>query len=126
MATMGISSRIATTKYLSEKMEIYADEILETDGVKYEDIDEETPHASEIIDAVQENAVDKLGYFLKPGELFSRLAAHGATTDNLIEELERILAIRKREARAEARRRAWQTRRAQRERYHAWMLGKIE
>lgn len=78
-------------KYLSEKMEIYANEILETDGIKYESIDEETPNAGEIIDAVQENAVDKLGYFLKPGELFSRLAAHGATTDNLIEELERIL-----------------------------------
>ncbi|MFZ2126516.1 MAG: type I restriction-modification system subunit M [Candidatus Microsaccharimonas sp.] len=78
-------------KYLSEKMELYADDLLETDGLKYAQIDETTPRASEIIEAVQENAVDKLGYFLKPNELFTRIAAHGTASDNLIEELERIL-----------------------------------
>lgn len=78
-------------KYLSEKMEIYADELLAPDGIKYESIDEKTPKSGEIIEAVQDNSVDKLGYFLKPNELFSRVAAHGATNDNLIEELGRIL-----------------------------------
>jgi len=78
-------------KYLSEKMELYADELLEEDGIKYADIDENTPKAGEIIEAVKENAVDKLGYFLKPNELFTRIASHGTASDNLIEELERIL-----------------------------------
>ena len=78
-------------KYLSEKMEIYADDLLKSDGLKYEEIDENTLKAGDIIEAIQENAVDKLGYFLKPNELFSRLAAHGVTSDNMIEELERIL-----------------------------------
>jgi len=78
-------------KYLSEKMQLYADELLKTDGIKYEEIDENTPKGGEIIEAIQENAVDKLGYFLKPNELFTRIAAHGTTNDNLIEELERIL-----------------------------------
>ncbi len=78
-------------KYLSEKMEIYADELLKPDDIKYKQIDESTPNSGDIIEAIQENAVDKLGYFLKPNELFSRIAAHGTTSDNLIEELERIL-----------------------------------
>lgn len=78
-------------KYLSEKIQLYADDLLEADGIKYASIDEDTPKNGEIIEAVQVNAVDKLGYFLKPNELFSRIAAHGTTSDNLIEELERIL-----------------------------------
>lgn len=78
-------------KYLSEKMQIFADDLLEADGIKYEDINENTPKSGEIIEAIQENTVDKLGYFLKPNELFSRIAKHGVTSDNLIGELERIL-----------------------------------
>jgi type I restriction enzyme M protein len=78
-------------KYLSEKMVIYADDLLESDGLKYETLDETTPNYNDIIEAVQENVVDKLGYFLKPYELFSRIATHSLASDNLIEELERIL-----------------------------------
>lgn len=78
-------------KYLSEKIELYADNILESDGIKYATITDETQQASEIIEAVREDALDKLGYFLKPTELFTRIAQGGETHDNLIEELERIL-----------------------------------
>lgn len=78
-------------KYLSEKIELYADSILEPDGIKYAQITEKTPQASEIIEAVRVDALDKLGYFLKPTELFTRIAREGETHDNLIEELERIL-----------------------------------
>ncbi len=78
-------------KYLSEKIELYADSILEQDGIKYADITEETPQAEEIIEAVRTDTIDKLGYFLKPTELFSRIASEGVTHDNLIEVLERIL-----------------------------------
>lgn len=78
-------------KYLSEKIELYADSILEADSIKYAQITSETPRAEEIIEAVREDVLDKLGYFLKPTELFTRIANEGETHDNLIEELERIL-----------------------------------
>lgn len=78
-------------KYLSEKMTLYANELLEADNLTYDTINESTPQYEEIIEAVRENAVDKLGYFLKPYELFHRIADHSLGADNLIEELERIL-----------------------------------
>lgn len=78
-------------KYLSEKMQIYADEILETDKIKYQDVDENTDKGSKIIEAIQQEAVDGLGYFLKPTDLFHYLASNGATNNNLTEELEKIL-----------------------------------
>lgn len=78
-------------KYLSEKMELYADKILAADRVRYQDVNEATKEGAHIIAAIKTEATDKLGYFLKPNELFHHLATHGATNDNLIEELEKIL-----------------------------------
>jgi hypothetical protein len=57
-------------KYLSEKMHLYADKILREDGIKYQDIDENSEEGREFLDAVKEEAILKLGYFLKPSELF--------------------------------------------------------
>lgn len=79
-------------KYLSEKMEIYADKLLKTDGVRYAEIDEATNKGAQMISAIKENAIDHLGYFLKPRELFHHVATHGALNDNLIEQLEKTLA----------------------------------
>lgn len=78
-------------KYLSEKMELFADDLLEPNGQKYAEINDSTTDAAEMIEAVKVNAVDGLGYFLRPNELFSHVAAQGATSDNIIEDLERIL-----------------------------------
>ncbi|MBP9759108.1 type I restriction-modification system subunit M [Candidatus Dojkabacteria bacterium] len=78
-------------KYLSEKMQIYADEILEADKIKYQDVDENTDKGSKIIEAIQQEALDGLGYFLKPTDLFHYLASNGATNNNLTAELEKIL-----------------------------------
>lgn len=78
-------------KYLSEKMQIYADNLLIADGIKYETIDENSHEGEKIIDAVRKEALDGLGYFLKPSELFHLIAKNGATNTNLIEDLERIL-----------------------------------
>ena len=64
-------------KYLSEKMHTYANQILEPDGMKYEDIDEETEAGQEYLEAIREEAIETLGYFLKPSELFSELARRG-------------------------------------------------
>ena len=81
-------------KYLSEKMEHYAtNELLAVDGVAYIDIDESSEDGVELLGAVQEEAIDKLGYFLKPSELFSQVAQRGSSDLNtlIIEELGEIL-----------------------------------
>ncbi len=64
-------------KYLAEKMEIYANTILQPDGIKFTDIDENTQEGQEYIEAIREEALEKLGYFLKPSELFSAIAKRG-------------------------------------------------
>ncbi|MDT8394609.1 MAG: type I restriction-modification system subunit M [Bacteroidales bacterium] len=64
-------------KYLSEKMHSYANEILKPDGIKYSSIDEKSPAGKQYLEAIRSEALDKLGYFLKPSELFSSLAHRG-------------------------------------------------
>lgn len=64
-------------KYLAEKMEIYANTILQPDGIQFTDIDENTQEEQEYIEAIREEALEKLGYFLKPSELFSAIAKRG-------------------------------------------------
>lgn len=64
-------------KYLSERMEIYANTILKQDKIKYRDIKENTKPGKEYINAIKEEALEKLGYFLKPSELFGEVARRG-------------------------------------------------
>jgi type I restriction enzyme M protein len=64
-------------KYLSEKMEIFANEILKQDGISFRAITSKTPQADSFIEAVKEESLEQLGYFLKPEELFSVVAARG-------------------------------------------------
>lgn len=64
-------------KYLSEKMHTYGDKILQPDGRLFADLDENTPEGQKYLAAIKEEALDKLGYFLKPSELFSEMARRG-------------------------------------------------
>jgi len=64
-------------KYLSEKMYRYADSILKQDGIRYMDIKENTPKGKEYIEAIKEESLATLGYFLRPSELFSEVAKRG-------------------------------------------------
>ena len=59
-------------KYLSEKLILKAKNDY---GVDYANLDDSK---SDIIAAVKENALDDLGYFLKPSELFHKIASKGA------------------------------------------------
>lgn len=63
-------------KYLSEKMHAHANYILKPDKVTYEEL-EKHKDKKELLAAVKEDALDQLGYFLKPSELFSELARRG-------------------------------------------------
>lgn len=78
-------------KYLSEKLTIFANEILEADNRLYKDLDERVNEDASIIDAVKKDAVESLGFFLRPTELFTYVAEHGTKGGNLIEQLEKTL-----------------------------------
>jgi type I restriction enzyme M protein len=64
-------------KYLSEKMEIFANGILKQDNIKFRDINPKLNDSQEYLNAIQEEALEKLGYFLKPEELFTEVAKRG-------------------------------------------------
>ncbi|MBL0011358.1 MAG: type I restriction-modification system subunit M N-terminal domain-containing protein, partial [Nitrosomonas sp.] len=64
-------------KYLSEKVERYADSLLAEDQLKFAELNEQTKEGVEIVQAVHDAAVKQLGYFLKPSELFHAVALKG-------------------------------------------------
>jgi type I restriction enzyme M protein len=84
-------------KYLAEKMEIYANSILKQDKIKYRDIQENSKKGQEYIEAIKEESLEKLGYFLKPSELFGEVAKRGTSTSSvttsnfILEDLQKIL-----------------------------------
>ncbi|WP_430928380.1 type I restriction-modification system subunit M [Polaribacter marinivivus] len=83
-------------KYLSEKMHIYANRILAEDGIGFNSLDETTEEGLEYLEAIKEEALEKLGYYLSPSELFSNIAKKGNNNaegvDNFIlEDLTKIL-----------------------------------
>lgn len=71
-------------KYLSERMHLYANEVLKQDGIDYLSVDEAATDGREILDAVREASVDALGYFLRPSELFSQIAKRGSKPGQFI------------------------------------------
>lgn len=91
-------------KYLSEKMEFFADDILKQDKITFRQITPKTPQATEFLEAIKEESLEKLGYFLKPNELFSEVAKRGqgdnddevekfdeTKTNFILEDLQKIL-----------------------------------
>jgi len=89
-------------KYLSEKLNIFANDILKQDNIKYSDITIKTVDSKEYLEAIKEEALEKLGYFLKPEELFSEIAKRGngdnddeqfdeSKTNFILEDLQKIL-----------------------------------
>ena len=91
-------------KYLSEKMDIFANGILAQDNIKFRDIWREDVAMQRLYhDAIKEEALERLGYFLKPEELFSEVAKRGkgdnsetdvfdaSKTNFILEDLQRIL-----------------------------------
>lgn len=80
-------------KYLSEKIENYADELLAEDSISYTSLDEKSDDSKEYLEAIKEDAIESLGYFLKPSELFSAVAKRGNSDTNnfILEDLTSIL-----------------------------------
>lgn len=63
-------------KYLSTKMNLYANEILKPDALTFQEI-EGHPNEALLMQELKSLAIDKLGFFLEPSELFSELARRG-------------------------------------------------
>ena len=80
-------------KYLSERIHLFADEILKHDGVTFAELDEKSAEGKEMLEAIEKEAVERLGYFLKPAELFHRVAEKGARKEDnfILEDLAAIL-----------------------------------
>lgn len=85
-------------KYLAEKMEMYANSILKQDKITYKKIDEDSENGQAMLEAIKEESLEKLGYFLKPSELFSEIAKRGngngekeGVSNFILEDLQKIL-----------------------------------
>lgn len=80
-------------KYLSEKIQNYADELLSEDNISFTAIDENSDEGKEMLQDIKEDAIESLGYFLKPSELFSAVAIRGNSDTNnfILEDLTGIL-----------------------------------
>ena len=60
-------------KYLSEQLHEFANKILEEDNIDFINIDESSDDGIAMLEAIKEESVQELGYFLKPSELFSSI-----------------------------------------------------
>lgn len=85
-------------KYLAEKMEMYANSILKQDKIIYKKIDEGSKNGKAMLEAIKEESLEKLGYFLKPSELFSEIAKRGngngekeGVSNFILEDFQKIL-----------------------------------
>ena len=61
-------------KYLSERQYIFANGILAEDKIDFLGLDESSAEGQEYLEAIKEESIAGLGYFLKPSELFGALA----------------------------------------------------
>lgn len=85
-------------KYLSEKIHFTANKILHDSGeeIDYQEVDESSEEGKSIVEAIYEEIVEDLGYFLKPSELFTRVAKKGYQKEEgksnfILPELSKIL-----------------------------------
>ena len=78
-------------KYLSDKLNKYADELLSEDGVTFAKIDENSDTGKDLLVAVQEEALDKLGYFFIPSELFHVIAQRGKEDKFILDDVAKVL-----------------------------------
>ena len=74
-------------KYLSEKQHLYANELLQGESVT----DFELVKDQDTLNAIQEESLISLGYFLKPNELFSSITKRGNSNSYILDDLQSVL-----------------------------------
>ena len=78
-------------KYLSERMQMHADRVLEADGIRYLDLKTKTADGRQMLEAVHDDAVETLGFHLDPDQLFHRMAGRGFAGEFIIDDLRATL-----------------------------------
>lgn len=82
-------------KYLSERMYLYANKLLKQDKQDYATVQGSTETGKKILEAIKSEALDELGYFLAPEDLFHAVAVRGMEESGkkgfILEDLTRIL-----------------------------------
>jgi len=88
-------------KYLSEKIERYADEQLSQENLAFKNLNEKDQKDKAYIEAVKDASLSELGYFLKPSDLFSQISKRGSNQNDsenagekhnfILDDLTRIL-----------------------------------
>jgi len=79
-------------KYLSEKIENYADKELEDDEITFKSLwEQESVDADELREAVKQACLDNLGYFVEPQYLFTSVIDAIHRHENILPLLERSL-----------------------------------
>jgi len=76
-------------KYLSERQYIFANGILAEDKIDFLGLDESSAEGQEYLEAIKEESIAELGYFLKPSELFGALAKR-ALGNKQTEEIDKL------------------------------------
>mgnify|MGYP005853719975 CR=1 FL=1 len=74
-------------KYLSEKIELYLNQELKEDGVKFT----EAYQDEELKDELEAEAIENLGYFLEPKCLFQNIVREAKNKQFILSDLERAL-----------------------------------
>ena len=75
--------------YLSEKIELYANDILTEDGITFKDV--WTGDDEELRLVVKEECIQNLGYFIEPEYLYSSIIDSISKKENILPQLERSL-----------------------------------
>ncbi|SEH08131.1 type I restriction-modification system subunit M [Candidatus Venteria ishoeyi] len=76
----------------------YANNILSEDGIIYTGIDESSADGQEYLAEIKQEAIQEIGYFLKPGELFHAIAIRASKADTdaqegfILDDLSRVLS----------------------------------
>ncbi len=76
-------------KYLSEKIELFANEELEQDGITFAQLWQ--GNDEDFKAAIKEECVNELGYFIEPQYLYSTIIAKINKKENILSDLERSL-----------------------------------
>lgn len=80
-------------KYLSDKILNFANKALTQDSINYSSLSKNSPENKSRLKAIKKEAIEELGYFLKPSELFSEIAKRGNSDNNnfILDDLTQIL-----------------------------------
>lgn len=78
-------------KYLSEKHTSFANNLLKADGILFPEINDKTKKNQEILEAIKEESVTNIGFYLQPSELFSKIAQKGKDKGFILDDLKKVL-----------------------------------